>query len=381
MGKTIVGLFDDFDQAQMLVNDLEAAGFAHKDISIVSNNSTSRFGSSDSGSTGSNAGHKAGSAIGGAVGGAAEGAVIGGLTGLAASLALLLIPGIGPIAAVGPLAATLSGAGIGAVGGGIIGGLAGLGVPHEEAGYYAEGVRRGGTLVTLTTDDNRADAAMAIFDRHNPVDIDERSAYYKSTGYTGYNEKAPHYTPEQITTERNHYATAMPAASAMGSAPASSMNSTAGTMPTSATHVVNAGEEVRVPIVEEQLAVGKREVQRGRARIHTYVQERPVEEQVTLHEEHVHVERNPVNRAASGADLNNAFREQTIEVTERGEEAVVAKQARVVEEVVINKEATDRTETVRDTVRRTDVTVDELADEDDVRSTQTSGTGTTGRSM
>jgi len=372
MGKTIVGLFDDFDEAQSVVNDLESAGFARNDISVVSNNSTSRFDGSASSSTASNAGHRAGSALGGAVGGAAEGAVIGGATGLAASLALLLIPGIGPIAAFGPLAATLSGASLGAVGGGIIGGLSGLGIPKDEAGYYAEGVRRGGTLVTLTTDDNRADAAMAIFDRHHPVDIEQRAAYYKSTGYSGYNEKAPHYTPEQIASERTQYASFAPAASAMSSAPASSMSSTTAMPAANANRVVNSGEEVRVPVVEEQLTVGKREVQRGGARIHTIVQERPVEEQVTLREEHVNVERNPVNRAAGQGDLDNAFRNQTIEVTERGEEAVVAKQARVVEEVVINKEATQRTETVRDNVRRTDVTVDEL-DADEVPTDTTTG--------
>jgi len=126
MKTTVVGLFDDFADAQRAVNDLEAAGFGHNDISMVSNNADSRFGSHGSGdashSTGA-AGVSVGRGIKGAAGGAVEGGVIGGLTGLAASLALLLIPGIGPIAAIGPLAATLSGASIGATGGGIIGGF------------------------------------------------------------------------------------------------------------------------------------------------------------------------------------------------------------------------------------------------------------------
>ncbi len=93
-------------------------------------------------------------------------------------------------------------------------------------------------------------------------------------------------------------------------------------------------------------------------RVSTHVTETPVQEQVQLHEEQVKVERRPVNRAATSADA--AFKEGTIEVTERSEEAVVTKQARVIEEVVISKQARDRTETVHDTVRRTDVDVEEV---------------------
>ncbi|HYP52800.1 MAG TPA: YsnF/AvaK domain-containing protein [Pyrinomonadaceae bacterium] len=115
--------------------------------------------------------------------------------------------------------------------------------------------------------------------------------------------------------------------------------------------------EARIPVVEEQLEVGKREVERGGVRVESRVTERPVEEQVHLREERVNVERRPVDRPVTNADA--AFREGTIEVTERAEEAVVAKQARVVEEVVVNKEVGERTETVRDTVRRTDVDVQE----------------------
>jgi uncharacterized protein (TIGR02271 family) len=368
MSKTVVGLFDDFSEAQMVVDELEAAGFPRNEISMV----THQHGISHGTATQS-AGEGPG-VLGGAVGGAVKGGVIGGLTGLAASLAMLMIPGVGPALAVGPLAATLSGAGLGAAGGGIIGGLTGLGIPKDEAGYYAEGIRRGGTLVSVNTDDMRVDEAMAIFNRHNPVDIDERGGLYRSTGYTGYNENAPHYTPEQIATERNTYATAR-ATPAMGTA-----STTMRTTPATTTGTTGANE-VAIPVVEEQLAVGKREVNRGGARIHTRVTERPVEENVTLREEHVTVDRRPVDRPASEADIN-AFKEGTIEVNERAEEAVVAKQARVVEEVVVNKEATERTETVRDTVRRTDVDVDELDRDDDTAITRTDTTtrttGTTG---
>lgn len=119
--------------------------------------------------------------------------------------------------------------------------------------------------------------------------------------------------------------------------------------------------EAILPVVEEQLNVGKREVERGGVRVYTRVTEKPVEEQVTLREEKVTVERRPVDRPVTAGDVN-AFKEQSIELTQKSEEAVVSKTARVVEEVVVNKNATERTETVRDTVRRTDVEVEQVPD-------------------
>jgi uncharacterized protein (TIGR02271 family) len=116
--------------------------------------------------------------------------------------------------------------------------------------------------------------------------------------------------------------------------------------------------EARIPVVEEELQVGKREVERGGVRVESRVEERPVEENVTLKEEHVRVERRPVDRPVG--DAEELFREGTVEVTERAEVPVVAKEARVVEEVVVNKEVGERTETVHDTVRRTDVNVEEV---------------------
>jgi uncharacterized protein (TIGR02271 family) len=112
-------------------------------------------------------------------------------------------------------------------------------------------------------------------------------------------------------------------------------------------------------VVEEALSVGTREVERGRVRIHSRVAERPVEESVRLREERVIVERHPVDRPATDAEVN-ATREETIELTETVEEPVMSKQARVVEEVTVRKEAQEHTETVRDTVRRTDIDVDQV---------------------
>ena len=131
---------------------------------------------------------------------------------------------------------------------------------------------------------------------------------------------------------------------------------------------IQGGGEAVVPVVEEELKVGKRTVEGGGVRVSTHVTETPVQENVQLHEERVKVERRPAGRAATAADT--AFKEGTIEVTERLEEAVVTKQARVIEEVVISKESRDRTETVKDTVRRTDVDVEQV--ETPKRTTKTS---------
>jgi uncharacterized protein (TIGR02271 family) len=166
--------------------------------------------------------------------------------------------------------------------------------------------------------------------------VDRRRTEWQQSGWTRFDTNAKPYTVKEIDTFRS-------------SRPTTVTGTTRG-------RDIDRGEAV-LPVVEEELQVGKRQVQRGGARIHTTIEERPVEEQVNLREEHVHVERRPVDRPVDAAD--NLFREQSFEVTETAEEAVVQKRARVIEEVVIGKEVQDRTETVRDTVRRQDVHVDE----------------------
>jgi uncharacterized protein (TIGR02271 family) len=119
-------------------------------------------------------------------------------------------------------------------------------------------------------------------------------------------------------------------------------------------------EQVSVPVVEEELAVGKRTVETGGVRVHKNVTEVPVEENINLHEERVTIDRRPVDREVTPGDMH-AFQNETIEMHEMAEEAVVQKRAHVVEEVVIGKEARDRTEHISDTVRRTDVDIEPLA--------------------
>ena len=190
----------------------------------------------------------------------------------------------------------------------------GFGVSEQEGAYYAEGIRRGGTLVSVRADDALVDRVVDIMAQHGAVDIDERSAQWRQSGWNA------------------------------GSETKSIKGQTTG------------GGDVVMPVVEETLQVGKQEVQRGGVRVYSRVTEKPVEETVRLREEQVQVERRPVNRPA---DINQsaAFKEGVIEMTTTSEEAVISKQARVIEEVVIRKDVRERTETVRDTVRRTDVDV------------------------
>jgi uncharacterized protein (TIGR02271 family) len=134
----------------------------------------------------------------------------------------------------------------------------------------------------------------------------------------------------------------------------------------------NADTTGSISVIQEDLQVGKKEVETGGVRLRSRIVERPVEETIRLKQERVHIERNAVDRVATEADFA-AFQEGTIEVTEHAEVPVVAKQARVVEEVSLNKEVTESEETIKDTVRHTEVDTEEIDNND--RSLQ-SGTKT-----
>jgi uncharacterized protein (TIGR02271 family) len=135
-----------------------------------------------------------------------------------------------------------------------------------------------------------------------------------------------------------------------------------------------AGEKV-IPVVNEELQVGKRRRDRGGVRIYAHMTERPVEEKIRLREEHATIERRTVDRPATEADIA-AFKEGTIEVRETIEEPVVAKQARVVEEVVVGKETTERTESVNEVIRATEVDVEKLGQRSNDASVRSASAGT-----
>ena len=188
MAKTIVALYDDYGAAEKVVRELENQGFSRDDISLVAHEKGG--GTQQAGTTTTQEGSRAGE---GAAAGAGTGAVVGGLAGLLVGLGALAIPGIGPIIAAGPIATTLAGAGVGAAAGGIVGALVGIGVPKEEANAYAEGVRRGGTLVMVRSSDDMANQAKNIMNHFQPIDLKGRAADWRQQGWSTFDEQGQPY--------------------------------------------------------------------------------------------------------------------------------------------------------------------------------------------
>jgi len=201
----------------------------------------------------------------------------------------------------------------------------------EEHGHYSEAVRRGSAVVCVTAPQEQLDQAVSIMNSAGAVDIDRRVAAYRDTGYERHDPNAPPYSYDDAVRERER---------------------------------VRGGQEgASIPVMEEELQVGKRVVQRGGVRVYSHVVEQPVEESIELREEHVNVERRPADRPVESGDMSR-MRDQSVEVTEMAEEPVVRKRARVREEVVVGKESTQHTEKVRDTVRRTEVEVERMGEGD-----------------
>jgi hypothetical protein len=207
MTQTISRLFDSYSDATGAVHALEGSGVSHDDISVIANNADgthaerakdgieTRDGVNDDGDV---------------TRGTLTGAALGGAGGLLAGLGLLAIPGLGPIVAAGWLAATAAGAGIGAIGGaatgGIVGALKNAGHSNEDAHVYSEGVRRGGTLVSVRAPEERRIEIEAILDDHAPVDAASRRQAYRETGWTSFEADAPAFDTAQIERERERQA-------------------------------------------------------------------------------------------------------------------------------------------------------------------------------
>lgn len=177
----------------------------------------------------------------------------------------------------------------------------GADVPDEDTGYYAEGMRRKGVVVSADVPDDLSDDVADIMADHGAVDIDKKASEWKASGWS----------PDQ---QRG----------------------------------------TSIPVAEEEVKIGKREVSKGGIRVYSRVLETPVEEDISLREERAKVERRHADRPAS----EEAFEERSIEIEEMAEEPVISKQARVTEEVIVGKEATQRTERVKETARKTRVEVE-----------------------
>ncbi len=323
--QTVVGLYRTVDEANKVKQALLNEGYSGGDVTVIDQ--------SESGSYGAGSESYAGTAAGGAYGSATDreaGSYGTGLTGTGSG--------------IGSGVTGLSGSGTSVTDAtfnrdrveGTTGSNEGVGAKikhffqdltgHDEHTHtaYAEGVSRGGALVAISVNDDEADRAAALLQSYGASDIEGGSdaGYGTSTtaGYTG--------------TER-------------------------GTV---------TGEQV-IPVVEEELVVGKRQVERGGVRVFSRVVSQPVSESVSLHDERVLVDRRIVDRPATEADFTDAG---PIEVRAMGEEAVVGKAGRVVEEVVVGKTANDRTETIQDSVRRTEVDVEPVTTNASTTSTNSS---------
>ena len=301
----VTGLFPDRDSAERAYQDLSARGYSNDDVNLVMSDETRKRHFSGTDSVKTELGTKAAE-------GAGIGAGIGGTLGaIAAAVAAVgtsvVLPGIGLVIA-GPLAAALVGAGAGGAAGGLLGALIGWGIPEETVKRYEQGIKDGGIL-------------MAVKPRSE--------------------EDAQHFTTRwQDPTPAT--ATAAPSATTQTAAP---MGRT------------TTAESGTIPVIEEQLEVGKREVETGSVHVTSHMVETPVNESVTLREERANIERHRVDRPATEADLA-AFKDETIEVRQTAEKPVISKTARVVEEVIVGKTATEHTQQISDTVRRTLVDVE-----------------------
>jgi stress response protein YsnF len=343
--KTVIGLYDKRDDAHKVIQALVDAGFPRDKISMAAqseddeNIDLQRGGKTrpydadkdrDRKRT-REAGNEAGegAAVGGGVG-----AILGGIGGLLVGLGTLVIPGLGVIAAAGPLAGALAGALAGGAAGGIVGALIGLGIPEEEAVVYEEGVRRGGTLVVLQTEDNRVNEAQSIMERYNPVNIEERAERWRQEGWQPGKETDRTRHEERRTDQPRHEE--------------------------HRTH--RTGEHIEEDIVEEELHVGKRDVDQGGVRLRSHVSSEPVEEDVELRREHVDVERVDMDRELRPGDYNFQEGDEVYELHETDEEPVVEKRARVTGQVRAKKDIETQRETVRDELHRKDVEVESLGE-------------------
>jgi uncharacterized protein (TIGR02271 family) len=258
-----------------------------------------------------------------------------------------------------------------------------FGSDHDRA-VYGESLRRGGCLVTARVPEAWEDAALDLLEQTDAVDIEARSAEWRAQGWQAGSPAA------SGTVARSGVAAGSSGlvASTAGVAFAATQQADLGedrsmvTGYSSTAAVGGADREAAaavpgqgdvIPVVEEELRVGKREVGRGSVRVRSYAVERPVEEQVELRHERVTIERRPVARELGPDEA--AFQERTIEAVERGEEAVVSKTARVTEEINLRKEVECDVQTVRDSVRKTEIEIDDDRAGHAVTTTQDSKVG------
>ena len=200
MTRTIVALYDDMATAHKVIDELVKNGISRTAISLAANDSGGEFKKLSEGVDTQHVDAGEGSAF---------GAAVGALTGILVSLGALVIPGVGPVLAAGPLAAALTGGVTGAVAGaatgGLVGGLLSLDIPEAEASAYAEGIRRGGVLLAVEPSETQADWVAQIMDQYKPVDVDRRVNYWRQNGWKNFDESGNPFPAQDIARERDRY--------------------------------------------------------------------------------------------------------------------------------------------------------------------------------
>jgi len=294
-------MFNTTGEAQRTLDELIQIGFGPKDISVITNLSMQR--------------------------------AFGGRTNLAAIDA----PDIGKIAASGPVADNLRQTS--SSNGGLSGTLQYFGLSPKLADHYARGVQHGETLETLTVDDKDADRVVAVMERHARTEQDlAAKAAADASGASAAKQASAPIAPPSGSSE-----------------PTRSGNTAQARSNTSGTE----DEERRIPIMREELRVGKREVERGGVHVSVHVKETPVSERVNLREQHVEIERRPVSRSPQAGE--GSFKSEELEFKEYGEEAMVQKDVRVVEEVIVHKRTSGRDAIIADNLKSTEIDVSSMS--------------------
>jgi stress response protein YsnF len=281
-----------------------------------------------------------------------------------------------------------------------------FGSDNDEAKKYSEAGRKGSVVTVHVESSEEAKRAAEILDQYGAIDVDERvlqhthaenvggttsargtgvaggTVYTGSGNLAGESERANRITDTSPEMDLGKGTYQNVHAENVGGTTADSRMDVTARTPSDETTASNLRSDLgrtsetdstkSIPIIEENLEVGKRVVEGGTTRIRSRIVEQPVEENIRLRTERVNIERTPVDRPASSSDISN-FREETIEETERTEVPVVNKDSRVVEEVSLNKDIDEREETIRDTVRSTEVDVDKTDDDDEIRRRRAEG--------
>ena len=236
-------------------------------------------------------------------------------------------------------------------------------VPDEDRYTYAEGLRRGGYLLSVRSDEANYNRVMDILDQDGAIDMDEREATWRQSGWTGYqagalgNEELSRASTSGTIRTAGTTDTVAFAGTAATASLATASKAAKSTAVSTAAETLRDGNEEVIPVYEERATVAKRDVNQGRVRLRSYVVETPFAEQVSLRSEQVQVERRPVDHVVGATDA--VFQDRVIEVEEHAEEAIIAKEVRVKEEISLRKTVENQAQTMTGTLRHTEVEVED----------------------